>query len=739
MTQTPLRMQAALEFLSNSTIHGLSHIGSAKSWCVRIFWSLVVAASFGAAIYLISSSYIEWTESPVSSTTITRPIDELHFPEVTVCPPKGSNTVLNQALSQVKDEKMTPGLRERLKKKVQEIFIETPSKKFAKDMAQLMNIPSLKYIADGTVSIPEKNRVNSAEENEILINTSLPQGSFSTPGYKDPSYQGDFCKTSHLIHFQLDISSYQSEVRSMVVEVDVADGVEWQYRKQDKKLKLYAEKLTFTEAEGFCLNKGSHLAPAGSEEMWNEVLLATRGAQHAVWLGGTDKAVEGNWTWLDGTPWNFTKWAKDEPNNNGNNEDCMQLEKDRLWHDIPCSFENHVLCIVVPTTIKGKRRIHLEGNKTSSIDIWWKHNSSQEIRSDVGIKVTWALNIFEEMNNDEGMTNEKPTEFWKKSRPALRLFTQKKTTWYQAELVCVDNGGHLASITSKNEFEDFKTFVNETYHTEHLWLGGSDEAVEGNWTWSDGRFWKEEHWNRNEPDGRRGENCLMWEDGWADANCEGIRGFICRLPTTTSTFFKVAKFVDQVLKQGVELADLWYVVLKQRWAADNLVHCPDPALTGRALESIERELIADEKSEQEDFDPDNLQATLEIFSLLYFCPPQQLVEAIKLGIFYRNLLENENLRTLVMAVMNNISPKEADAIENKDLLHEFFTGLDKEFDLQLEPALVALSSELELEEMSRLELPIIASYKDPINKCIGEEQNCSQLDSLVQSSGKWCY
>ena len=157
MTQTPLTMQAALEFLSNSTIHGLSHIGSAKSWCVRIFWSFVVAASFGAAIYLISSSYIEWTESPVSSTTITRPIDELHFPEVTVCPPKGSNTVLNQALSKIKDEKMTPGLRKRLKKKVQEIFVETPSKKFAKDMAQLMNIPSLKDIADGTVSIPEKN------------------------------------------------------------------------------------------------------------------------------------------------------------------------------------------------------------------------------------------------------------------------------------------------------------------------------------------------------------------------------------------------------------------------------------------------------------------------------------------------------------------------------------------------------------------------------------------------------
>ena len=179
-------------------------------------------------------------------------------------------------------------------KKVQEIFIEKPSKKFAKDMAHLMNIQSMTNIIDGTVSIPEKNRINSAGVSEMFINTSLPKGSFSTPGYKDINYQGSFYKTSHLIHFQLDISSFESEVRSMVVEVDLADGVEWMYRKQDKKLKLYTTMLTFPKAEEFCINKGGHLAPAGSEEMWSEVLLATHGFQHTVWLGGTDQAVEGN-------------------------------------------------------------------------------------------------------------------------------------------------------------------------------------------------------------------------------------------------------------------------------------------------------------------------------------------------------------------------------------------------------------------------------------------------------------
>ena len=203
-------MEALREFLTSSTIHGLAHLASAHNVAKKIFWVAVIAVSFGAALYLISNSYIEWTQSPVSSTTTTRPIDELQFPEVTVCPPRGSNTVLNQALNQVKDEKMTPELRERFKKKVQEIFFDKPSKMFAKDTAHLLNIQSMTNITKGTVRIPDKNQINSAGVNEMFINTSLAKGSFSTPGFKDLDYQGSFYEGSHIIHFLLNISSYRS-------------------------------------------------------------------------------------------------------------------------------------------------------------------------------------------------------------------------------------------------------------------------------------------------------------------------------------------------------------------------------------------------------------------------------------------------------------------------------------------------------------------------------------------------
>ena len=68
------------DFLSTSTVHGLSHIASAKSVAVKIFWVLVVALGFSSALYLISTSYVEWIDSPVSSVTTTKPISDLDFP-----------------------------------------------------------------------------------------------------------------------------------------------------------------------------------------------------------------------------------------------------------------------------------------------------------------------------------------------------------------------------------------------------------------------------------------------------------------------------------------------------------------------------------------------------------------------------------------------------------------------------------------------------------------------------------
>ena len=120
------------EFLESSTIHGLVHISTAKSKAARAVWVAIVVACFATAIYMITGSYKEWQESPVSTTITTHPITELEFPPVTVCPPRGSNTVLNHLLEKVKSANFSEKEKQELLEISREVFLEIPNQEYAK-------------------------------------------------------------------------------------------------------------------------------------------------------------------------------------------------------------------------------------------------------------------------------------------------------------------------------------------------------------------------------------------------------------------------------------------------------------------------------------------------------------------------------------------------------------------------------------------------------------------------------
>ena len=96
-------MESMKHFLETSTIHGLNHISLTTNKFIKLFWILVIFVGFTCAGILIHQSFETWTESPVTTTIETLPIERIRFPKVTVCPPKNTYTHLNYDLVNVEN------------------------------------------------------------------------------------------------------------------------------------------------------------------------------------------------------------------------------------------------------------------------------------------------------------------------------------------------------------------------------------------------------------------------------------------------------------------------------------------------------------------------------------------------------------------------------------------------------------------------------------------------------------
>ena len=58
----------------------------------------------------------------------------------------------------------------------------------------------------------------------------------------------------------------------------------------------------------------------------------------SLWIGALK--VNSNWTWSDGTPWDYDKWIANNPSGDGNCAEFFILDKGNTdagtWNDLPC-------------------------------------------------------------------------------------------------------------------------------------------------------------------------------------------------------------------------------------------------------------------------------------------------------------------------------------------------------------------------------------------------------------------
>ncbi|MHA1968318.1 MAG: right-handed parallel beta-helix repeat-containing protein, partial [Candidatus Hodarchaeales archaeon] len=109
---------------------------------------------------------------------------------------------------------------------------------------------------------------------------------------------------------------------------------------------------------------------------------------------------------------------------------------------------------------------------------------------------------------------------------------QMDKTWVEAKQDCEALGGHLVTITSKEE----NTWVSALIEGHSSWIGLTDESNEGTWKWVTGEPFTYSNWHEWEPNDAGGEDYVEMTDGdkWNDLSSDHQLYYICEWNHSTN-------------------------------------------------------------------------------------------------------------------------------------------------------------------------------------------------------------
>ena len=182
--------------------------------------------------------------------------------------------------------------------------------------------------------------------------------------------------------------------------------------------------------------------------------------------------------------------------------------------------------------ISSTRVMDMVSVEPYNVALWDKGNDWGPQKFDV-IKVS---------HSDDNMSKPVETSYFKGHKYELY---NESMTWESAKLFCEKKGGHLVTISDEKENE----FVNgmrcrnlSTDYQQSIWLGGSDTANEGTWSWITGEAFTYSNWEPNEPNGGTTQNYLqMYSSGnWDDVQNETGRFVVCEYDSVQPKLTPVA-------------------------------------------------------------------------------------------------------------------------------------------------------------------------------------------------------
>jgi len=126
------------------------------------------------------------------------------------------------------------------------------------------------------------------------------------------------------------------------------------------------------------------------------------------------------------------------------------------------------------------------------------------------------------------------------------VYVSSTKTYSDALSYCRSYHVDLASIHSSIENALVAALCPNNYFVSGCWIGGSDAASEGTWTWSDSTEWNYENWRSGEPSTSGSQDYLLinYNGEWYDTS-SGTRPFVCSTTTPPGSSSGSDKDKDQ--------------------------------------------------------------------------------------------------------------------------------------------------------------------------------------------------
>nr|XP_055046133.1 galactose-specific lectin nattectin-like [Misgurnus anguillicaudatus] len=113
-----------------------------------------------------------------------------------------------------------------------------------------------------------------------------------------------------------------------------------------KCYKFFSQSVNWATAEKNCQSADANLVSVRNTVEHNFLLSLIVSANRAVWIGGHDGEVYGQWLWSDGSQYDFTNWCSGQPDNKGGKEHCVDLnfKNNHCWNDVSCYATMSYIC-----------------------------------------------------------------------------------------------------------------------------------------------------------------------------------------------------------------------------------------------------------------------------------------------------------------------------------------------------------------------------------------------------------